>query len=34
MLRNKTLLEGLRKKLVFEEERTAGEYLNENLIKD
>jgi hypothetical protein len=34
VLRNKTLLEGLRKKLVFEEERTAGEYLNENLIKD
>ena len=33
-LRNKTLLEGLKKKLVFEEERTAGEYLNENLIKD
>jgi hypothetical protein len=34
LLKNKTLLEGLKKKLVFEEEKNAGAYLDENLIKD
>jgi hypothetical protein len=33
-LKNKNLLEGLKKKLVFDEEKSAGSYLDENLIKD
>ena len=33
-LKNKQLLEGMKKKLVFEEEKNAGTYLNEDLIKD
>ena len=33
-LKNRTILEGLKKKLVFEEEKSAGIYLNEELIKD
>jgi hypothetical protein len=33
-LKNKNLLEGLKKKLVFEKDLSVGSYLNENLIKD
>ena len=33
-LKNKNILEGIKKKLVFEEEKLAGTYLNEELIKD
>ena len=33
-LKNRTILEGLKKKLVFDEEKSAGTYLNEELIKD
>jgi hypothetical protein len=32
--KNKPLLENLRKKLVFEEDKVAGTYLDENLLKD
>ena len=33
-LKNKQLLESMKKKLVFDEEKNAGTYLNEDLIKD
>ena len=33
-LKNKILLESMKKKSIFEEEKNAGSYLDENLIKD
>jgi hypothetical protein len=33
-LKNKIILESMKKKLVFDKERTTGTYLDENLIKD
>ena len=32
--KNKIVLEGLKKKLVFENDKATGTYLDENLLKD